>query len=144
MHPSNEEPPKIFPHIKRKWKIDKKEQKQVEWNMYKTACFSRLGACDVICENIRRALPEKCYKQLENELMGYKEVPIFAYFDHLDKRWCRMDTKTRKKMRAEFYEPWDQVMHISKFGKHLTKEQKYLKTCGIDIDDEAKIQFYIK
>ena len=35
-------------------------------------------------------------------------------------------------------------MHISKFGKHLTKEQKYLKTCGIDIDDEAKTQFYIE
>ena len=24
MHPSNEEPPKIFPHIKKKWKISKK------------------------------------------------------------------------------------------------------------------------
>ena len=90
-------------------------------------------------ENIRKALPKKCYEQLENELMGYKEVPILAYFEHLDKIWCRMDTKTRKKMRAEFYEPWDQVMHISKFGKHLNKEQKYLKTCGIDIDEEAKI-----
>ena len=76
--------------------------------------------------------------------MGYKEVPIFAYFDHLDKRWCRMDTKTRKKMRADFYEPWDQVKHISKFGNHLTKEQKYLRTCGIEIDDEAKIQFYVE
>ena len=111
---------------------------------YKTACYTRLGACDTIYENIRKALPQKCYEQLENELMGYKEVPVFAYFDHLDKRWCRMDTKTRKKMRAEFYEPWDQVMHISKFRKHLTKEQKYLKTCGIEIDEEKKIQFYVK
>ena len=55
-----------------------------------------------------------------------------------------MDTKTRKKMRAEFYKPWDQITHISKFGKHLTKEQKYLRTWGIEIDDEEKIQFYIE
>ena len=44
MHPLNEEPPEIFPHIKKKWKIAKKEQKRVEWNMYKTACYTRLGA----------------------------------------------------------------------------------------------------
>ena len=77
-------------------------------------------------------------------MVGLKEVPIIEYFEHLDKRWCRMDTKTRKKMRAELYDPWDQVMHISKFGKHLTKEQKYLKTCGIESDEEAKIQFYVE
>ena len=47
-------------------------------------------------------------------------------------------------MRAEFYEPWDQVMHISKIGRHLTKGKKYLNTCGIEIDDEAKIEFYFE
>ena len=142
-HPPNEEPPKLYPNMKKKYKIAKKDRLRVEWNMYKTACFTRLGACYAICENICRALFEKCYEQLENELMGYTEVPIFAYFDHLDKRWYRMDTKTRKKMHAEFYEPWDHVMYISKFGKYLIKERKYLKTCGIEINDEAKIQFYI-
>ena len=55
--------------------------------------------------------------------MGYKDIPIHAYFDHLDKRWCRMDTKTRKKMRAEFYEPWNQVVHISKFGNIYQKNK---------------------
>ena len=84
--------------------------------MFKKAFFTRFGALDAICENIRQALPPKCYEQLENELMGYKDVPIHAYFGHLDKRWCRMDIKTRKKMRAEFYEPRNQVVHISKFG----------------------------
>ena len=142
--PDNEEPPEIYPYTRTKWASGKKEKMNLEWNMFKTACFTRFGALDAICENIRHALPPKCYEQLENELMGYKDVPIHAYFDHLDKRWCRMDTKTRKKMRAEFYEPWNQVVHISKFGKHLTKEQKYLRTFGIEIDDEAKIQFYVE
>ena len=47
-----------------------------------------------------------------------------------------------KQMRKEFYEPWDQVMHVTKFGKQLDKEQKYLQTCGIKIDEDARIQFY--
>ena len=63
--------------------------------------------------------------------MRYNDAPITVYFTHLDKRWCRMDTKTRKKMREEFYESRDQVMHISKFGKQLTKEQLYLKTSWV-------------
>ena len=33
-------------------------------------------------------------------------------------------------------------MHVTKFGKQLDKEQKYLKTCGIKIDDDTKTQFY--
>ena len=61
------------------------------------------------------------------------------YFDHFDEKWCKMDTKMRKQMRKEFYEPWDQVMHVSKFGLRLDKEQNYLKTCGITIDENAKI-----
>ena len=91
--------------------------------MHKTACYTKVGACDAIYENIRKALPKKCYEQLEDKLMGYKEVSIIQYFEYLDKRQCRMDTKTRKKMRADFYKTWDQVMHITKFGKHLTIPQ---------------------
>ena len=72
-----------------------------------------------MCHNIRGVLNEKYYEQLEDELMGYKDVTIRDYFEHIDAKWCRMDTKTRKKMKTEFYEPWDQVMHMTKFGTHL-------------------------
>ena len=33
------------------------------------ACFTRFGACEVICDNIREALPERFYEQLEDEVM---------------------------------------------------------------------------
>ena len=55
-----------------------------------------------------------------------------------------MDTKTRKKMKAEFYKPWVKVMHITKFGKNLRKHQEYLQTCDIRIDNETKTQFYLE
>ena len=35
-------------------------------------------------------------------------------------------------------------MHITKFAKGLNKQQKYLKTTGIPISDESKLQFYTK
>ena len=114
------------------------------WHNYMAACYTRSGSIEAICENIRDALPERYYEQLEDEIMGYKEVKIIDYFDHLDNKWCKMDTRTRQKMRKEFYQPWDQVMHLTKFGIQLNKEQTYLGTCGIKITDDVKAQFYVK
>ena len=47
-------------------------------------------------------------------------------------------------MRKEFYQPWDQVMHVNKFGKQLNKEQAYLKMYGINTDGDVKTQFYVE
>ena len=84
------------------------------------------------------------YEQLEDVLMGYKEVTIRDYFNHLDQYWCKMDTKIIKKMKKLVYEPWDQVMHITKFAKHLDEHQGYLKSAGIEITDATKLKFYLE
>ena len=89
--------------------------------MFQTLISTRFGTCKAVCHNIRRVLDGKYYEQLEDELMGYKDVTIRVYFEHLDEKWCKMDTKTCKKMKEFVYEPWDQVMHITEFGKHLTQ-----------------------
>ena len=119
--PSNEEPPATRPKMKKKRIVQKQGRKKEKRDCYKTSCYTRFGACKAVCHNIRRVLDGKYYEQLEDELMGYKDVTIRNYFEHLDAKWCRMDTKTPKKMKAEFYQPWDQVMHITKFGKHLNQ-----------------------
>ena len=93
---------------------------------------------------MRGVLAVKYYEQLKDELMGYKEVSICDYFEHLDAYWCKMNTKTVQKMTAEFYEPWDQQMHVTKFAKGLDKHQEYLATAGIEITDAAKLQFYVE
>ena len=82
------------------------------------------------------------YEQLQDSLMGYKEVSIKDYFDHLNEYWCKMDTKPTQKMTKSFYEPWDQVMHVTKFAKLLDEQQEYLKSAGIEITDASKLQFY--
>ena len=63
---------------------------------FMAACFTRFGAIEAICENVREALRDRFYEQLEDEVMGYKEVTIMNYFDHLDEKWCKMDTRMRK------------------------------------------------
>ena len=55
-----------------------------------------------------------------------------------------MDTKEVKKMTATCYEPWNQTMHITKFRKHLDKDQSYLKTVGITVSDKNKLQFNLE
>ena len=57
--PSNEEPTDTHPHIKKKWKEEKKERKKVKWDSYKTSCYKRFGACNTVCCNIRDVLDEK-------------------------------------------------------------------------------------
>ena len=53
-----------------------------------------------------------------------------------------MNTKEVKKTTTISYEPWNQCMHIAKFAENIEKQQKYLKTAGITISEENKLQFY--
>ena len=50
-----------------------------------------------------------------------------------------------KIMTKLFYEPWNQVEHVTKFAQRLNKQQVYLNGHdGIDITDSNGLQFYIK
>ena len=90
--------------------------------------------------NIREALPVAYYEQLKDTLFGCKEVLPRDYFDHLDDRWCNMDTKTIKRMTTSFYEPWNQVEHVSKFAQRLDDKMVYLNGHdGIDITGANKL-----
>ena len=53
-----------------------------------------------------------------------------------------MDTKLVKQITAIMYEPSNQSTHITKFGKHLNKQQEYLKTTRITISNETKLKFH--
>ena len=59
----------------------------------RTLSYTRRGSLKVVCHNIREALDEAYYNQLEENLMGYKRVTIQNYSKHLYGVWCKMDTK---------------------------------------------------
>ena len=75
---------------------------------------------------INEAFPVAYYEQLKDTLFSYKEVSPRDSFDHLDDHWCKMDTKTIKRMTKLFYEPWHQVEHVTKFVQRLDDEMVYL------------------
>ena len=73
------------------------DQKILDWNTMQ-------GAVDGLTENIRDALDEMYYVQLEDNVVGYKKVKITAYFNHLDNVWCKMDTSAKNEMRQKYFE----------------------------------------
>ena len=77
------------PRIKKSSRKFAKEKRVLAWSSHRTSWYMRRGACSAVCRNIREALPDAYCEQLKNELMGYKEVSIKDYFDHLDKHGAK-------------------------------------------------------
>ena len=48
-----------------------------------------------------------------------------------------------KQMKEEYYEPWNQIDHITDFGIRLDEEQKHLAANKIAISEEDMLHFYI-
>ena len=119
-----------------------KEGKKLEQNEKRTSWYTQQDALHSVCNNIRAPLDKAYYEQLEN-LMGYKIITVQDNFKHLGSTQYKMDTEEVKKTTAKFYEPWNQIMQITKFRKYLDKDQAYLKTVEINVSDKSKLQFYV-
>ena len=120
------------------------KKKMAEYDELREAWYVRKGFIQGIGDNIRDALDENYYKQLREKIIGYKGVTIVEYFEHLDAKWCKIDTNTIKQMKKEYYEPWDPIDHITEFSKRLNDEQEELATNSISISEEDKLQFFIE
>ena len=60
----------------------------------------RQGTLEGIYDNIRKAIDKPYHKQLKKRTIGYRKIKIRDYFSHLDRKWCKLDTGTIKKMKA--------------------------------------------
>ena len=57
-------------------------------------------------DQIRKSLDKKFYKQLERKVIGYKNVTVCQYFDHLDEKWCPLETHVVKELKAHARRGW--------------------------------------
>ena len=95
--------------------------------------------------NMRNALDKQYYSQLKNITTAYRNTTPIQILEHLDTRWCPLDVRARKLLKAEFHADWDStVMHITAFGMKLDKEQARIDRLGVVISDEDKLQFYME
>ena len=61
-----------------------REIKTAEWEGWRNTWYTRRGELKAVCHNIRQALDDDSYDQLEDDLMRYKWVNIRDYFKYLD------------------------------------------------------------
>ena len=135
-----DEPELTHPRIRRSNSKYRTKKRTTTWSAYRVSWYTRKGGLNVVSFNICEVLPVTYYEQLKNVLFSYKELSPRDYFDHLDDHWCKMDTKTIKRMTKLFYEPWHQVEHVTKFARRLNDEMVYLNGHdGINITEANEL-----
>ena len=75
---------------RRKWMAEN-NQKIESWALM-------LGARNGVKDNFKDALDLMFYDQLQDEVLGYTQVSIIYFLDHL-KTWCRVNATIRKMMK---------------------------------------------
>ena len=119
-------------------------KKSVEHEFLWEAWETYLSAKEGIRKNICDALDLTYYEKLKVMTVGYKKFKISDYLKYIDEKWCKIYTKTRKQMKAAYYEKWNQEDHITVLGKRINDDQAELTDAKIVITDEEKLQFYIE
>ena len=120
------------------------KKKSAEWEERRENWYTLCGVEDGLCANFRAAVDEQYYRQLKKPIIGYRGLKIKDYLDHLDVKWCKLDTEAIKEMKANYYQKWTADIHITDFGKQLDDEQAQLATTNITIPEADKLQFYIE
>ena len=96
-----------------------------------------------MCKNIRDALDLTYYEQLHDDTLGYSQVTVRQYLDHLADKWCKINTTVNKKMKDHFYCDWAEDEHLTAYGARLTKERGELVANGITLDDDVVVEHYV-
>jgi hypothetical protein len=110
------------------------------------AWYTRRGALRALCDNVRDALDEKYYQSLKKPIIAYKKVPVKEYINHLDEKWCKLDTRETKKLKKHYYRGWeiDHEEHIEEFIKRLNEEQISLGRDKVVISNDDKLQHFLE
>jgi hypothetical protein len=75
----------------------------------------------------------------------YRNITPFQILKHLNNRWCPLDVKAKKELKAAYYTKWDHVnKHLTAFGKCLNDDQRALIQLDVTVADDNKLQFYLE
>lgn len=110
-----------------------KARKEAGWETKKESC--------TVIEGTREAT--QYYEQFEDTDLGYGEITIKDYLDHLTKEWCKLNMKAIQEMKDRYFRGWDEDEHITAFGQRLSQEQRELRQQNVTITDSDKLQHYL-
>jgi hypothetical protein len=137
-------PSSVHPDIDEDTTDEERAELKAEQAELIEAWWARLGWIEGTGHNIRAALDEKYYQQLQHSLLQYKKIEPKEYLDHLANKWCRLSVQVKKEMRETYFAPWCQTMHIAEFARHLQRGREELLEDGITITDENMSQHYME
>lgn len=126
------------PTFERKQREEENEQKKHDY-------FTMKGASRGMAENLRDAMGEQYYNQLEHAIVGFKNVTVLQIMKHLDEEWVPMNTKERRAIKKDYFKPWDVAggVALSAFTKALDERRNELHVHNITIEDEDVKEHYM-
>ena len=74
------------------------------------------GAEQGMCKNIRDALSLTFYEKHHDDTLGYLQITVREYLDHLANKWCKLNMTVKKKIKDHFYRDWAEDEHITAYS----------------------------
>jgi hypothetical protein len=139
------EPTNYNPEITAATATHTRKRLEEEWEEKRELWFTWKGFLRGVTMNMRDALNKQYYSQLKHINTAYRNTMPIQILEHLDTRWCPLDVRARKLLKADFFADWNStVMHLTAFGMKLEKEQARINRLGVVISNEDKLQFYME
>ena len=70
-----------------------------------TDYWTYMGTMRGLAANIREALQEQYYIKLKHPLTAYNTITPKEILEHVGEVWALMDTKSKKELRRDYYQP---------------------------------------
>ncbi len=102
-----------------------------------TDCWTYMGTMRGLAVNIHEALHEQYYCKLKHTLTEYNAVTPHELLGHIGEVWALMDTKSKKKLRKDYYQPWNvgEGVLLSTFTQALINKRLKLQYHGVNINN---------
>jgi hypothetical protein len=120
-------PASYDPNITNTTPTHTQKRTEEEWELVRTSWYIQKGFLKGVIDNFWNALYEQYYSQLRHRLTAYRNISPFQILEHLNNRWCPLDVKAKKELKAAYYTKWDHTKeHLTAFGKRLNDDQHTL------------------
>ena len=99
-----------------------------------------------VAENIRDAMPEQYFVALKHPLTAYAKVTALTILEHVGSTYATMDTRSKKKLKAKYYRPWDVGGGelLSQFTQDLETKRVELAFHGVNIVESDLVDHFIE
>jgi hypothetical protein len=94
-------PASYDPNITNATPAHTRKRMEEEWELVWTLWYIQKGFLKGVVDNFRDALDEQYYSQLCHQLTAYRNITAFQILEHLNNRWCPLDVKAKKELKAD-------------------------------------------